>query len=123
MILAPTAIAVSLMLSSNLDVAYDDGVFCDTQAQIEYLITRFDDFTSDREWIAAANDHFGDERACASRAIAYMPGDIVRVVHMGAGDFGIQPILIIGFKGDDGKYQEVTPLKQWAAIKLTGTPI
>jgi hypothetical protein len=124
MILAPAALAVSLMLTSNLDVAYDDGVFCDTQAQIEYLITRFDDFKRDREWIEDANAHFGgEEKACGSRAIAYVAGDIVKVVHMGAGDYGIRQILIIGVTGEDGKYQGVKPLKQWAAIKLAGTPI
>jgi hypothetical protein len=125
MILAPAALAVSLILASNLDVAYDDGVFCDTQAQIEYLITRFDDFKRDREWIEDANAHFGggEEKACGSRGIAYVAGDIVKVVHLGAGDYGIRQILIIGVTGENGKYQGVKPLKQWAAIRLPGAPI
>jgi hypothetical protein len=124
MSLTVAALAVSLILTSNLDVAYDDGVFCDTQAQLEYLITRFDDFHHDREWIEDANAHFGGEgNACGSRAIAYIAGDIVKVVHMGASDYGIRQILIIGVTGEDGKYEGVKPLKQWAAIKLTGTPI
>jgi len=122
MILAPAALAVSLMLTSNLDVAYERGAFCDTREQLDYLITRFDDFEHDREWIEDANAHFGGEgNACGSRAIAYVAGDIVKVVHLGDG--GIRQILIIGVTGEDGKYQGVKPLKQWAAIKLAGTPI
>jgi hypothetical protein len=118
------ALAVSLTLASNLDVAYDQGAFCDTQAQLEYLVTRFDDFEHDREWIEDANAHFGGkEKACGSRKIAYVAGDIVKIVHMGDAQYGIRQILIIGVTGEDGQYQGVKPLKQWAAIRLPGEPI
>jgi hypothetical protein len=124
MILAPAVLAISLTLASNLDVAYDQGVYCDTQAQVEYLIARFNDFERDREWIEDANAHFGgEEKACGSRKIAYITGDAVKVVHMGDGDYAIRQILIIGAMDKDGQYQGVTPLKQWAAIKLPGAPI
>jgi hypothetical protein len=122
--MVPLAFAVSLTFASNLDVAYDDGLFCDTQAQIEYLVTRFDDFQHDREWIEDANAHFGgEEKACGSRKIAYVAGDIVKIVRVGDAQYGIRQILIIGVMGEDGQYQGVKPLKQWAAIKLPGTPI
>lgn len=124
MILAPTAFAISLTLASNLDVAYDDGVFCDTQAQVEYLIARFDDFEHDREWIEDANAHFGgEEKACGSRKIAYVAEDIVKIVRVGDAQYGIRQILVVGVMDKDGQYQGIKPLKQWAAIKLAGTPI
>jgi hypothetical protein len=118
------ALAVSLTLASNLDVSYDQGIFCDTQAQIEYLVTRFDDFQHDREWIEDANAHFGgEEKACGSRKIAYVAGDIVKIVRIREAEYGIREILIIGVTGEDGQYQGVKPLRQWAAIRLAGTPI
>jgi hypothetical protein len=118
------ALVVSLTLANNLDVAYGDGLFCDTQAQIEYLVTRFDDFQHDREWIEDANAHFGgEEKACGSRKIAYVAGDIVKIVRIREAEYGIREILIIGVTGEDGQYQGVKPLRQWAAIRLAGTPI
>jgi hypothetical protein len=123
-IFAHLALAIPLTLVSNLDVAYGDGLFCDTQAQIEYLLTRFDDFQHDREWIEDANAHFGgEEKACGGRRIAYIAGDIVKIVHIGDAQYGIREILIIGVPGEDGAYQGVKPIKQWAAIRLPGTPI
>jgi hypothetical protein len=123
-LMTPLALAIPLTLASNLDVAYGDGLFCDTQAQIEYLVTRFDDFEHDREWIDDANAHFGgEEKACGSRKIAYVTGDIVKIVHVGGNEYGISEILIIGVIDKDGQYQGVKPLRQWAAIKLQGTPI
>jgi hypothetical protein len=117
-------LAISLTLASNPEVAYDDGVFCDTQAQIEYLVTRFDDFQHDREWIEDANAHFGgEEKVCGSRKIAYVAGDIVKIVHIGAAWYSIRQILIIGVTDKDGQYQGVKPLKQWAVIRLAGAPI
>jgi hypothetical protein len=122
--MALLALVISLTFQSNLDVSYDDGVYCDTQAQIEYLVARFDDFQRDREWIEDANTHFGgEEKACGSRKIAYVAGDIVKIVHVGGAQYGIRQILIIGVTGEDGQYQGVRPLKQWAAIKIPGTPI
>jgi hypothetical protein len=118
------ALAISFMLASNLDVAYGDGVYCDTQAQVEYLVTRFDDFQRDREWIEDANVHFGgEEKACGSRKIAYLADAVVKIVRVGDAQYGIRQILIIGVMGEDGQYQGVKPLKQWAAIRLPGTPI
>jgi hypothetical protein len=118
------ALAISLTLASNLDVAYDEGLFCDTQAQIEYLVARFADFKRDREWIEDANAHFGgEEKVCGSRKIAYVPGDIVKIVRIGDAEYGIREILIIGAMDKDGQYQGVKPLKQWAAIKIPGEPI
>jgi hypothetical protein len=122
--MASLALAISLTLASNLDVAYADGVFCDTQAQVEYLVMRFDDFQRDREWIEDANAHFGgEEKACGSRKIAYLAEDIVKIVPVGGAQYGIRQILIIGVMDKDGQYQGIKPLKQWAAIKLAGTPI
>jgi hypothetical protein len=122
--MAPLAFAISLMFVGNLDVAYADGLFCDTQAQIEYLVMHFDDFERDREWIEDANAHFGgEEKVCGSRKIAYVAGDIVKTVRVGGAQYGIREILIIGVTGEDGAYQGVKPLRQWAAIKLAGTPI
>lgn len=122
--MVPLAFAVSLTFASNLDVAYDDGVFCDTQAQVEYLVARFDDFQRDREWIEDANAHFGgEEKACGSRKIAYLAEAVVKIVRVGDAQYGIRQILIIGVMDKDGQYQGVKPLKQWAAIKIAGTPI
>jgi hypothetical protein len=121
----PLALVVSLTFVSNLDVAYGYGLFCDTQAQLEYLAARFADFSHDSEWIEDANAHFGsgEEKACGSRKIAYVAGDIVKIVRIGDAQYAIREILIIGVTGEDGAYQGVKPLKQWAAIKLAGTPI
>jgi hypothetical protein len=124
MTFASLALTVPLALVSNLDVAYDDGLFCDTQAQIEYLVARFADFERDREWIEDANAHFGGEgQACGSRKIAYVAGDIVKTVRVGDDQYGIREILIIGVTGEDGRFHGIKPLRQWAAIRLPGTPI
>ena len=58
-----------------------------------------------------------------SRKIAYVAGDVVKIVRVGADQYGIREILIIGTMDKDGQYQGVKPLKQWAAIKLPGEPI
>jgi hypothetical protein len=123
-IFAHLALAIPLTLVSNLDVAYGEGLFCDTQEQVEYLIARFDDFEHDREWIEDANAHFGgEEKACGGRKIAYVTGEVVKIVRVGDAQYGIQQILIIGVTGEDGRYQGIKPLRQWAAIRLPGTPI
>lgn len=110
-------------LAMGLDVKYDDGAFCDTREEIEYLVAHFDAFDNDDDWIADANFHFEDPRACSDGFITYVEGETVSTASAGSYNYEIKPILIVGLADENGTMTPVEPLKQWAATRIKGTPL
>jgi hypothetical protein len=97
------------------DIEVGPGIICDTKEQAERFIFFFKGNVGDA--LTSVNAEAHQDNACASAAIAYLPGEVSTTARNDEGAFRVTEILVLGVVTPLG-VQQVSPFPQFTIKKI-----
>jgi hypothetical protein len=118
-------LAAALLVAQPGDTDTGRGLICDTQPQLVTVLGLRENGASLPQAIAQVNkaEGGGDPACDMTPMIAYVRGEAAGVVSLKGQALQVTHITIVGFQGEDGKWQKIDPpLEEFTVFPVEDGP-
>ena len=111
-------LVLPLRASAGSDIQIARGVVCDSQAQVERLVSLVNKESDPRHALTIVNREADNPRACGSALVGYVNAKETGVIRDHGKTFRVIELTIVAIPTANGSWSFIQPITQYAAFPV-----